>query len=261
MLPTLSPLTFEELRHLIEWPADLLYEPTGPIVGSIPEQHGLGRLATRDRGNQKTAPVKPGWKLLNDENPIPELKELRSNLDNSKILEKPEIQISRPNQTTWWSTQQQQFKPNPFWEEQELDLDVSDGEGVLEGALFLITSIAQKIFDSPMVTRSTIELLTPSGALATLRGHALRTENQTFVDATIEYYQSQDYGLSELQQQIKREIDRWQDIGRAAVLDPHGEIDSAISLANVVTASIVLSKLLEKLHYVNGFSIGVKIDS
>lgn len=258
MLPTLNPLTFEELRHLIEWPADLLYEPTGPIVGSIPEQHGLGRLPTRGRGNQKTAPVVPGWNLLNDENPIPSLDELRSSMEDSKILETPQIQISRPNQTTWWLAQQQGFKPNPFWEEQEFDLDASDGEGVLDGALYLITSIGQKLFDSPMVTRDTVELLTPSGTLATLRGHALRTEPEQFIDATIEYYQFQDYGLPELQQQIKRELERWQDIGRSAVLDPHGKIDEAISLTNAVTASIVLSKLLEKLHYVNGFSIGVK---
>lgn len=267
--PTLSPLTWDELRHLVEWPAELLYSPGAAVAGDSPDTSykQLAAIPISDRYRTKgEAPLDPDFRKLRSFDPGPSIFEIRRQQAEASatVTMAPEQRVSRPNRAAYWNAQPQTFQPNPY-PFPEFNTDYSnyseiDPDAEIDGAEWAIGEVSRKIFNANLISRSTITILTPSGAMQTLRGHALREEPEQFVDAAIEavYQQYRDLELDKLARDCRWEIQRWQDIGKTAVISPEGVIDRAVSLANALTAQLVISKILEKLAAVNGFIRGAE---
>lgn len=276
MLPTLSPLTFEELRHLIEWPAELLYGDLKPISNTGPDTdwHKLESQYNSPRG---TAPIEG----IHSRDPHPfdppaagiretwELVDWTNTSTRQPGPGEPEpipgaltATIARPTAAAYARTQPQAFKPNPYKPAiaDYSDYAEQDGGGVLDGAAWVIDIASQTFFNAELFSRPTIELLTPSGAAQTLRGHAAREHSPDFIQRTMQdiYRQYEALKLGELRSLMLREISRWDDVARSAVIGPDDEIDKVISLVNAQTSAIVISKILEKLRHLNGFVVGVE---
>lgn len=276
MPPTLSPLTFEELRYLIEWPADLIYGDLTPIAAAEIDTswHRLSSHYQRTKADtsvdtsdwRSPKPFDPPAKDIRGTRELVEWTNLAPTHQApgapSPIPDALTATIARPTAAAFARTQHQTFRPNPFkHEEFEADYtDYSDRDEswVIEGAYWALSIASRTFFNAELLPRSTIELLTPSGAAQTLRGHALREQSPDFIQRTFQgiYQQYDDLDLTGLRSTILREISRWQDIGRSAVIRPDGEIDMAISLINAETAKVVISKILEKLRQLNGFVAG-----
>jgi hypothetical protein len=278
MIPTLSPLTFDELRPLIVWPAELLYSGLNPIAHADPDR-SWHRLESQYRTMQGSTPVdtsdwrspKPFAPPTGDINSTRELLDWTNQValhpqpgDPAPLPDAPTATIARPNAAAYFRSQPQSFRPNPY-SKPEFTTDYSDysdqdGGGALEGAAWVITIASQAFFNADLFSRSTIDLLTPTGAAQTLRGHAAREHSPEFIQATMQdiLRQYEDLNLNQLRSDMLNEIQRWQDIGRSAVVGPDDTIDQAISLVNAETSKIVISKILEKLRHLNGFAVGAE---
>lgn len=278
MLPTLSPLTFEELRHLIEWPAELLYGDLNPIAANSGPDTDWHKLESQAHPIQSTAPIAG----IHSRDPHPfdppaagiretwELVDWTNRSTRQPGPGRPDpipgaltATIARPTAAAYVRSQPQAFKLNPY--KPQFDADYSDyakqdGGGVLDGAAWVIGIASRTFFDAELFSRPTIELLTPSGAAQTLRGHAAREHSPDFIQRTMQdiYRQYEALKLGELRSLMLREINRWDDVARSAVIGPNDEIDKVISLVNAQTSAIVISKILEKLRHLNGFVVGVE---
>lgn len=280
MTPTLSPLTFEELRHLIEWPAALIYGDLIPVATAEVDRD-WHKLESQYRTLSSDTPVNtdPNWRMPDPfDPPTKDIRSTRELLDWEKRRVEPTPEygglaappeglvstIARPNTAAYFRSQLQSFRPNPHkkseFEADYTDYAEQDGIGVIDGAAWVLDAASQVFFNTNLFSRSTIELLTPAGAGQTLRGHAARENAPESIQSVMQsiYQQHEDLRLSDLRSLMLNEIQRWQDIGRSAVIGPDDEIDQVISLVNAETAAIVISKLLEKLRHLNGFVVGAE---
>jgi hypothetical protein len=279
MIPTLSPVTFEELRHLITWPAELIYGDRDPIANAAPDRE-WHKLESQYRTMSSDTPLNtdPTWRMPKPfDPPAADIRGTRDLLewtneaalhpqpgDPATLPDAPISTIARPNAAAYVRTALQSFRPNPHSKPEfttdYTDYSEQDGVGVLDGAAWVITIASQTFFNADLFSRSTIGLLTPNGAAQTLRGHAAREHSPDFIQRTFQDIHGQYEGLhlGQLRSEMLREISRWQDIGRSAVIGPDDEIDDAISLVNAETAKLIISKILEKLQQLNGFVVGVE---
>lgn len=279
MPPTLSPLTFEELRSLITWPAELLYGDRVPIAHAEPDR-AWHKLESQYRTMSSDTPLNtdPTWRMPKPfDPPAADIRGTRELLDwtNQVALhpqpgdpallpDAPTATIARPNAAAYFRSQPQSFRPNPYSQPEfttdYTDYSEQDGVGVLDGAAWVITIASQTFFNADLFSRAAIDLLTPTGAAQTLRGHAAREHSPEFIQSTMQdiLRQYEDLNLGQLRSDMLNEIQRWQDIGRSAVVGSDDTIDQAISLVNAETSKIVISKILEKLRHLNGFVVGAE---